>query len=253
MHTKGMGIFSKFKHKNTGAHNIPSYPVTTDIHSHLIPGVDDGSQSMDESIELIKELGNIGIKKIISTPHISGDMYPNTSGDLKKGWEEVRSEIAKQKIDIDFQLAAEYYVDENLMEIIEKDDILYFGDKYVLLETNFINQTTKLFNKVVFDLQLKGYKAVLAHPERYTYLWNSFALYEELKAKDIFFQINIGSLVNFYSPQAKNAAAKLIEHNLVDMIGTDLHRIEHMEAIHTSLNSPYMQKIHALNLLNNAL
>jgi len=227
-------------------------PVTTDIHSHLVPGIDDGSESMEESISLIKALQQMGYKKIITTPHIMGDFYKNTSTIIREGYAALKEEISKQQIDIELEVACEYYIDDHFMNLIEKDDILSFGKRYVLVESNTINYT-EIVRKAFFNLGIAGYQPVFAHPERYYYLWKDFNRYHEFHDMGIYFQLNIVSLAGYYSSTVKGIAEKLIDARLVDFIGSDLHEMRYADAMMAARFSPYMNKLKDLNLLNNTL
>ncbi|MBL6962286.1 MAG: capsular biosynthesis protein [Bacteroidetes bacterium] len=247
-----MSIIDKLLGKNKRLKNPVPIPVKTDIHSHLVPGIDDGSQSLEESVKLIRELQKLGFRKIITTPHIMGDHYRNNIQNIRDGLEKVKDELAKQGIEIPLETASEYYIDDHFMELLKKDEILSFGDRYVLVETNAINYT-EIIRTAFWQMGLSGYKVVLAHPERYAYLWNDFDRFHEYKDMGIFLQINLVSLSGFYSQKVREIAERLIDENLVDFIGSDTHEIRYIEGIHESLHSPYMHKLKELKLLNDTL
>ena len=227
-------------------------PVKTDIHSHLIPTLDDGSQSMEESIYLIRSLHDLGYTKLITTPHIMGDYYKNTSSGIRESFSQLKEEVQRQGINIEMEVACEYYIDDHFMNLIEKDDIMSFGDRYVLVETNTINYT-EIVRKAFFNLGIAGYKAVLAHPERYYYLWKDFNRYYEFHDMGILFQLNIVSLAGYYSQNVKKIAEKLVDAGLIDFIGSDLHESRYLHALHAARYSPYMLKLQELSLLNDSL
>lgn len=224
-----------------------------DIHSHLIPGIDDGSPDMATTIELIRKFKEMGINKLVTTPHVMCDYYKNTPEKILAGLDQVRNELEKQHITFDISAAAEYNLDDGLAELIEKKNILTFGDNYVLFELPFMSEPPN-FQEIVFNFQMAGYKPVLAHPERYSYWYEEKEKYEELKAKGILLQLNLLSLIGHYSPQTKKVAENMVDANLIDAVGTDCHRIEHLFMIHDHLN---LQHIHKLaeneNLLNKKL
>ena len=227
-------------------------PVKTDIHSHLIPSLDDGSQSMEESIHLIRSLHDLGYTKLITTPHIMGDYYKNTSSGIRESFSQLKEEVQRQGINIEMEVACEYYIDDHFMDLIEKDDILSFGDRYVLVETNTINYT-EIVRKAFFNLGIAGYKVVLAHPERYYYLWKDFNRYYEFHDMGILFQLNIVSLAGYYSHNVKKIAEKLVDAGLIDFIGSDLHESRYLHALHSARYSPYMLKLQEMSLLNDSL
>ena len=241
--------FGKRK-KELVKHNIPT---KVDMHSHLLPALDDGVQSYDESVELILELKELGYEKLITTPHIMGDMYRNYKKDILVELEKLQIELSKRNIEIQLGVAAEYYIDEWFIELIDKDEILSFNNNYVLIELNFLSFHEELFKEAVFKLKINGYKPIFGHPERYTYFWDSFSRYEDIKDLEISFQINLVSLSGFYSPKVKSIAEKLIDKEMVDFIGTDAHSMNYINAVKEAMLSPYMEKLAKLELLNKEL
>lgn len=214
----------------------------TDIHSHLIPSIDDGAPDMEASITMIKKFSELGYQKIITTPHVMCDYYKNTPEIILNGLDEVRNEIAKQGIDIEIFAAAEYNLDDGLDELISQKKILTMGDNYVLFELPFMSEPPN-FQEIVFKFQTSGYKPILAHPERYTYWHNDFEKYDELRAKGVMLQMNLLSLIGHYSPQTKKIAERMVEANFVDAVGTDCHRIEHLSMLEDHL---HLKHIHML-------
>jgi len=198
-----------------------------DMHSHLIPGIDDGSPTMETSIEMIKEFAAMGYKKIITTPHIMCDFYKNTPKNILGGLEKIRTELIKNNINIKIEAAAEYNLDDGLETLIDNKQILTFGDNHVLFELPFM-QEPRNFQEIVFKFQTNGYKPILAHPERYSFWHKNFEKFEELKAKGILLQLNLLSLTGHYSPEVKKIAERMVDANLIDFVGTDCHRMDHL-------------------------
>ena len=224
----------------------------TDMHSHLIPGIDDGSPDMETTIALIKEFKAMGYSKIITTPHVMCDYYKNTPEIILGGLENVREELKKQAIDIELFAAAEYNLDDGLEKLIDTKQILTFGDNYVLFELPFM-QEPQNFQEVVFKFQTSGYKPILAHPERYNYWHKNFEKFEEVKAKSVLLQLNLLSLTGHYGPEVKKMGEKLIDANLIDFVGTDCHRIEHLKILQDFSNTKYFNLLLEKELLNNSL
>ena len=224
-----------------------------DLHSHLIPSIDDGSKDMKTSIRLIKELQQLGYKKLITTPHVS-DMFPNSSEIILSGYKKVKEELFRQNIEIELEIGAEYYADENFEELLEKNDILTFGkEKYLLFELSYFTPPHDIDN-LIYDIKLKGYTPVLAHPERYLYWHSDFNKYQELKEMGTLFQINLNSIVGYYNKSIKNIAEQLIKHSLVDFIGSDTHHMTHLKSLKKSLNQTLYKKIFKYNtILNDTL
>lgn len=200
--------------------------LKTDIHSHFIPGIDDGSPDMETTISLIKEMLGLGFKKVITTPHVMSDFYKNSSDIILKGLTDIRSELKVQNINMEIEAAAEYYIDYDFEQKIGKEKFLTFGDNYILVELSFMEAPKNLFD-VIFKLQLEGYKVVLAHPERYAFFIMDD--YEELVNRGVLLQINWLSIIGYYSPQIEQKTKDLISADIVSFIGSDCHNMNHAE------------------------
>ena len=223
-------------------------PFLVDIHSHLLPGIDDGSSNLKESLRLIKALYLLGYSKLITTPHIISDYYPNNREIITEKLHIVQEALKLEEVDITLEAAAEYYVDMHFLDAIEEENLLTFKKHYVLFETNYMTQPLVL-NEVIRKLLNNGYIPVLAHPERYRYLHNIEA-YKRLKALGVLFQINAKSLYNKSTPSAK-IAHKLIQLGLVDFIGSDTHRMRDIKKLESFLKSKTCQKMIKLNRIKN--
>ncbi|WP_272152018.1 tyrosine-protein phosphatase [Tenacibaculum aiptasiae] len=202
-----------------------------DIHSHLLPGIDDGAKDLENSISLITKMYSYGIKNFITTPHVLGDVYPNSSKTIKDKLEIVRSELKKQGFDdIKINGAAEYMMDEQFVERLKADDILTLKDNYILVEMSYFNAPYNLYD-VLFEIQLKGYKPVLAHPERYNFYHNDFQNFYKLKKAGCVFQLNLLSLTEQYGKGVQKTAQKLLKENMYDFVGTDTHHHNHLKLL----------------------
>ena len=200
----------------------------TDLHSHLIPGIDDGAQTIEESIQLIKGLKALGYKKIITTPHVMVDMYPNTRNDILEGLKKLRKAVAKEKIDIEIEAAAEYMLDDGFDKLVEEKEVLTLGDRYLLFETSMISSYPGL-EDAIFKMRTKGYIPIMAHPERYVYMKEDFKKYIRLKDMGCLFQLNLLSLIGYYGAPSRKIAVKLLQEGMVDFMATDLHHEKHLE------------------------
>ena len=167
----------------------------TDMHSHLIPAIDDGSTCLKDSINIIKALHKLGYQKIITTPHVMSDFYKNTPETILGGLKLVRAELQKQNISVELEAAAEYYLDYEFEEKIKAGNLLTFSDNYILVETSFMEAPPN-FKELIFQLQVSGYKVVLAHPERYPFM--NMEDYEDLQSRSVFMQLNLISLIGHY-------------------------------------------------------
>ena len=224
-------------------------PFKVDIHSHLLPGIDDGAQNLKESLKLIKELHLLGYSKLITTPHIISDYYPNNREIITEKLYTVQKALEIEKISITLEAAAEYYVDMRFLNSIEDETLLTFNQHYVLFETDYRCKPIML-DEVISNLLKKGYIPVLAHPERYAYLQNDIEAYKRLKNLGVLFQINAKSLHN-KSKCSYKIALKLIELGLVDFIGSDTHKMRDIQKLEAFLKSKTCQKMIKLNKIKN--
>ena len=247
-----MGIFNFFQKKKEVLQPFDLSRFKVDIHSHLIPGIDDGSQTMDQTIAMLAKFQELGYKKVITTPHVMSDSFPNTSENILAGLADVRAEIKNVGLTIEIDAAAEYYFDETFVAKIKAKDLLTFGDNYVLLEFAF-HSPPQYIDQMFFELQSRGYRPVVAHFERYMYYLGKIDRAIEWRQKGINIQININSLSGHYGPDIKKQAERLIDAGEFDFIGTDCHRIEHLMLLENSLTSPYIHKIGNYLLKNTIL
>ncbi len=224
-----------------------------DIHSHLLPGIDDGSKTTYESIKMIKLYEKMGYKKLITTPHIMWHRYKNSSEIILEKLEYLKDALADQEVEIELEAASEYYLDENFAKLLEKKDILTFGENYLLFEMSY-TRAPKDLREIVFDIEMAGYKPVLAHPERYIFMHDDFDEYEELKELGVFFQLNLNSLAGQYSKNVQKIAMELAERGMVDFLGSDVHKLSQLETLQKVLTSQTLQQIFQKNrILNNTL
>lgn len=204
-----------------------------DIHSHLLPGIDDGAKDIEDSIDLIEKMTAFGIKNFRITPHVLEEVWENSSTTIKEKEQLLQSELkARGYDDINIHAAAEYMMDENFNKLLEKDDILPLKDKYILVEMSFFNPPFNL-DDILFQIQFKGYIPVLAHPERYSYFHNDFAQYEKLIKAGCLFQLNILSLTEQYGSKVTKTAHKLLKEGMYTFVGTDTHHKRHLKLMET--------------------
>lgn len=239
-------LFSKIKTKK----HRPSEFYTTDIHSHLIPSIDDGVKTLDESISIIKEMHSLGYKRIITTPHIMKHRFPNTRETITHGYNKVKEELIKRNIDIQLEMAAEYYYDEHFIKAVREKDLLTFGDNYVLFEFSY---TTKPFGieQIIHELLSSGFKPILAHPERYSYFSSDLSRYNTLKDLGLLFQINLNSLNSFYGKKPKKAAEYLVDNHLVDFVGSDIHSMRYFDSLKSFTQTSNLKEVFEKNQIKN--
>lgn len=212
-------------------------PLKADMHSHLLPGIDDGSPDMETSIELIRGMSELGYKKLITTPHILGDMFRNNPEIIMAKLETVREAVKAAGINVEINAAAEYFLDDHVAGLLRKNKpLLTISGKMVLVEFSMALASMNV-KDMLFEMQMQGYQPIIAHPERYTYLDRNKAYYDELKDIGCLFQLNLLSLANYYGKSVSNLAQYLIKKGYYNLVGTDLHHIHHLE----ELNNPVLQ------------
>ncbi|AIZ64795.1 capsular biosynthesis protein [Hymenobacter sp. DG25B] len=231
--------------------------LEVDMHSHLLPGLDDGAETLEHAVELLREMQTLGYRKLVMTPHIMGDFYKNTPEGVRTALNNLQQAAQEAGITgLELECAAEYYLDEWFAQKLEATEpLLSFGgnQKYLLFETSYINEPFNL-QETIFNLKAAGYQPVMAHPERYTYLYGRFQELEKIRESGVLLQVNLNSLSGYYSSGAKHVAEKLIDAGMVDMLGTDAHHRKHTETLRTKvLMAEYLQKALALPLLNKYL
>jgi tyrosine-protein phosphatase YwqE len=225
-------------------------PFLVDIHSHLLPGLDDGVKSMEETIYILKSLQKLGYQKVITTPHVMSDHYPNTTEDIIIKLAEVKKAVEKSGLRIQLEAAAEYYLDEQLISSLsERKKLLTFHGNYLLFETSFLNKPAFL-EEAVFNMNTNGYQPVLAHPERYVYLQSNKQLLQQLKNMNVLFQVNLLSLFGYYSPDIRKSAINLIKSGFVDFIGTDCHNALQADEIVKNISKRRNSLLRSLKVKN---
>ena len=249
-----MGLLNKFFGKKED--QLPPFDLSSlkvDMHSHLIPGIDDGSRSMDETIAMLSKFKSLGIQKVITTPHIMSDYFRNTPEIILGGLAKVKDAMREVNLDIEIEAAAEYYFDETLMEKLRrKEKLLTFGDNHVLFEFSFHVEPPQI-EKLFFELLTQNYKPVLAHFERYGFLFNQPEIARKWREQGILIQMNYNSLFGHYGPVVKKQAEWLVENQQIDFVSTDCHRMDHLMILEENLSNRYLHKLANLNLLNKTL
>jgi tyrosine-protein phosphatase YwqE len=221
------------------------------MHSHLLPGIDDGVRSNEHSLETIRRLMDLGYEKFITTPHVMSDTYPNTPELIKEKLASLHDFLKENNMNVEVSAAAEYYLDEFTMNAVNgPDDLLTFGKKYLLFETNYLSEPY-ILKEFIFNATSRGYRPVLAHPERYQYMTMEKA--QDLVDRGVLLQVNLLSLSGFYMKSARKFAEKLIENKMVSFLGTDCHNDLQAVAIRQALQTKAFAKAAELPLLNSSI
>jgi len=248
-----VGLFSRFKKNKRLTTPVDLSLVEVDMHSHFIPGIDDGAKTIEDSVEMISGMSELGYRKVITTPHIMSDYYKNTPEIILGGMENVKRALQKADVTIAMEAASEYYLDFDFERKLTEEKLLTFGKNYLLFEISYMNPPDNLFH-VIFKMQTMGYKPILAHPERYNFWHTDFQKYEDFVDKGILLQMNINSLSGYYSMGTKSIAEKLIEKKMISFIGTDCHHSGHIKLMKDVVYEPYLkQLVESGMLLNHTL
>ncbi len=214
-----------------------------DMHSHLIPGIDDGAPDMETSLELVRGLQQLGYKKLVTTPHILWEVYPNTPAIIADGLAALKQAVAAEGIAVELHAAAEYFIDEYFEETLKaKVPLLPVSGNMVLVEFSMLTAPMDL-QQVLFQMQIQGYVPVLAHPERYTYLAQRKPVFDELKEAGCVFQLNLLSLTGHYGRQVQELAEYLCKKNYYSLAGTDLHNTRHLAALQKLSSSSLFSRL----------
>ncbi len=208
----------------------------TDMHAHWLPGLDDGAKTVEDSLHLIRQLVDMGYRKLIATPHVMADFYPNTPSTIMGALEEVRAAVAAAGIDVQLDAAAEYLLDEGFRQKLHSEELLTLPGKHVLVEFSFVS-APKNRDALFFELLTKGYRPILAHPERYAYYHSRFEEYRSIAQRGIKLQVNLLSLTGYYGKREKKTAERLIDEGLVDILGTDAHHGRHLRELEKLFSS----------------
>ena len=220
-------MFSLFKSKPTLKELIPQQHI--DIHSHLLPGIDDGARTFEDTIRLTKALQGFGISEFITTPHIIQHVWENTHVQILTNKETTVADLKKNAIAVPFKVAAEYLMDDQFVRLFQSGELLTLKDNYVLVEMSYINAPIQLYS-ILFDLQVAGYIPVLAHPERYLFYHNNFNEYVKLKRAGCIFQLNLLSIVGYYGDGITKIAEQLLQKGMYTYVGSDVHHDKHIAA-----------------------
>ena len=241
---------SFFNKKNTDSLYDFSYLVQ-DIHSHLLPGIDDGSPDVETSVELVRALSLAGINHLICTPHVISDLYRNTPETINAALEILKKACRQNGLHTNITAAAEYMLDDHFMELLRrKKPLLTLTKNYLLTELSYATPPFNL-EQITFEININGYQPLMAHPERYFYYHKNYDAYFRLKELGFLLQVNLLSLVGYYGKAAAKAANFIFKNNLVDFVGTDLHHFNHLKALTDDHSRAIFHKILGDRVFNN--
>ncbi len=196
-----------------------------DIHNHILPGIDDGAKTVEESVELINGFSQFGVKDFIATPHIMHNYYPNNPETINNSLLLLKNELLEKNMkDISIRAAAEHMIDDNFEAILENGTIMPLGDNYLLVEMSYL-QASINFDEAISETKKKGYFPILAHPERYLYLHENYKKHKKYKKQGVLYQLNLLSLSKYYGKEVQEMAFGLLEKGMIDFVGSDVHNM----------------------------
>ncbi len=232
-------MFNFFKKK-------PKEPLklfyNTDVHCHILPGVDHGSQSVEDSLEMLRAEMDMGISRVILTSHVTAETFENTPESLRAAFAVLQDAVRQEGLPVELHVSAEYRIDEYWNEQYAAGNVLPMPGNHVLLENSFTQELISI-DQLLFELQCKGYKPILAHPERYRYYRERKDRYTKLHTASVKFQVNILSLAGYFGPGARDTALWLVNNGLCDMLGSDMHSMDHAHVIQDYLASKEWRKL----------
>lgn len=214
----------------------------TDVHSHILPGVDHGSQSVEQSLEMLRAEMDMGINRVILTSHVTAITFENTRETLMDAYQKLLQAVSDEGLDIELHLSAEYRMDEYFDKEYKADHLIPMPGNHILLENSFQQELLNL-DELLFDMQVKGYRTILAHPERYNYYSRRRKRYEQLHNAGARFQVNILSFIGYFGEEARDSALWFAENGMIDYLGSDMHNVKHAHIIMDYLNSKEWRKL----------
>ena len=202
-----------------------------DIHNHVLPGIDDGAKTVDDSLSLIKGFEDFGVTRFIATPHIMHNYYPNDRESIMGALSRLQQGFLKNGLKhISIAVAAEHMIDDNYENLLESDSAMVMKEDYILVEMSYLQPPIN-FEEAIIKTASKGYFPILAHPERYGFLHQRMRKYQEYKEHGILFQMNLLSLGEYYGKEVPKIAMALLDQGLIDFVATDVHNIAQLNAL----------------------
>ena len=249
-----MGFFQNIFEKKQKIDPLIDFSgLAVDFHSHVIPGIDDGSNALEISLAMMRGMEELGYSKMITTPHIMADFYKNTPEIILSGLEKVQEAATAAGLNIRIEAAAEYNIDDGFEKLMKAGNLLTFGQKHILVELSTYAPHPNL-HTILFNLQLDGFKVILAHAERYSYWHDDMKGYEELRDRDVLFQVNLTSFITHKKPQSRKMAEKLASLDMIDFLGTDMHTPEALPVYRMCLADKWVvQLVRSGRLMNKTL
>jgi len=221
-------MFQFFSKKNYLVDYLEGF---VDIHNHILPGIDDGAKTVEESLELIKGFSAIGIRKFIATPHIMHNYYPNDYESIHKAQGILLDRLLKEGMkEISLDVAAEHMIDSNFELLLDQSKEMAHISRYLLIEMSYLQPPIN-FDQALEKIAIHRYIPILAHPERYNFLHAGSSKYTKFKSSGILFQMNLLSLSDYYGKEVQNKTFKLLQDGLIDYAASDVHNSHQLESL----------------------
>jgi protein-tyrosine phosphatase len=205
----------------------------TDMHSHILPDIDDGSPDVTTSIRFVRSLQELGFDQLIATPHIFKELYPNTPETIEGAKALLQAEMTKQNITLKLGAAAEYMIDQDFSM---DEPLCTLDNKHLLIEMSYLTESPGI-SQTIFDIEIKGLRPILAHPERYTFYFKDRSRLKRFKEKGCLLQLNLLSVLGYYGKEVKQLADSLLKEKMYDLAGTDLHHDKHLTTLTEAVQS----------------
>lgn len=244
--------FLSWLKSNKSQEVAPIGNLLVDVHSHLVPGIDDGAQTLEHAIGMINRFHELGYRKLIMTPHVMSGVYENSPEIILDAFHQLKEVIYQMELPIELEVSAEYFLDETLFERVRKKDLLPFMGNHILFECSFRYEPQQL-DEFIFLLCSNGYQPVIAHFERYFYFHGNLDRAKRLRELGCWIQVNLNSFTGHYGPEVKKQAVALQKAGLIDIAGSDCHRIEHLDLLQKHLDQKEFHELLQASLKNNTL
>jgi protein-tyrosine phosphatase len=234
-------MFNLFR-KKADYNESGKLPFQVEVHCHVLPGIDDGSKTVESSVEIVGKLQSMGIRKIIATPHITNETFPNTKETIEAACNLLKPALIREGIDVELVYSAEYRLDELFDKIHAEKALIPFPKSCVLIENSFIQPYWAL-EKLIFDMQTEQLNPIIAHIERYAYYYDDKKKVEAYKQQGCLFQVNLLSFTGYYGLSTRDFALWLLSEGMIDFMGTDVHNMRQLHMLETFLQGKTYKKI----------
>ncbi|MFT4733298.1 MAG: protein-tyrosine phosphatase [Arcticibacterium sp.] len=235
-------MFSFFKPKAILKDLIPNNYI--DIHSHMLPGIDDGASTLEQTEALLSKVKNMGFSKCIMTPHTLPEIWENTTEGIKQTFMETKANLETPYKEMMQGAASEYMINDAFMSRLDTEPLLTLKDNYILIEMSYLNPPFALID-IIYEIKHKGYQPILAHPERYLFYHNDLKMYDKIKDLDVLFQLNLLSSVGYYGTHISKVSDYLLHADLIDFVGSDIHHQRHVNAFNHKIAVKSSSKLSA--------